>query len=219
MDLDWKNKPFICHYAQPPEYHYSLDSIELVWRLGLSLQNDTNRNNLRVLDLCCGCGVLGFDLHYWIPEKIAATDFIDVQCEYKKYFERNRELTGTVHKPFNFHCMNYKQIPQHPELRQAFQLILCNPPYFRSDSATLGQSEFRNRCHFLLDGSFFELCEALIFCLAPDGEAYILLKNLKAQGIDQLKELQEFAGQKFKAETIGIVRGTPVVRLRRRQLF
>jgi tRNA1Val (adenine37-N6)-methyltransferase len=209
--LDWKTKPFTYRYAQPPEYHYSLDSIELMWRLGTFLQNQIGVQNLRVLDLCSGCGVLGFELNFWVPEKISSIEFVDVQIEYESYFERNRLITGTSDKPMTFRCMNYNQIPQMEHFKEAFDLVLCNPPYFRSDSGSLGKSAFRNRCDFLLDGSFAELCAAICHSLAPDGQAYILLKDLGSQGIDQLRELQENSGPDFNSRVISVVRGTPVI--------
>jgi tRNA1(Val) A37 N6-methylase TrmN6 len=214
--LDWKSKPFTFRYAQPPEYRYSLDSIELMWRLGTFLRSVSQpAEKLRVLDLCCGCGVLGFELHYWIAEKIESAVFADVQKKYESYFETNRKITGTADKPFQFCCINYCDIPQLSEFSERFNLILCNPPYFRRENGSVGISDFRNRCHFLLDGSFSELCSAIFHCLAPRGQAYVLLKDLSVQGIDQLKELQKSAGEKFECTEICRVRGTPVVRIQR----
>ena len=210
---NWKTKPFTYHYSQPSEYRYSLDSIEFMWKLGKILRANDQLKDLRVLDLCSECGVLGFELNYWIPEKINSIDFIEIQPEYEKHFKLNLEITNNQSKNFNFHRMNFNELPAQNSFNQDFDVIVCNPPYFRSQTAILSSSDFRKRCHFLLDGNFSELCASLFYSLAPTGEAYVLLKDLTAQGVDQLQELKHFAGAEFAVDVLGRIRGIPVVRI------
>jgi hypothetical protein len=47
--------------------------------------------------------------------------------------------------------------------------------------------------------------------MRPHAEAYLLLKNLDAQGIDQVAELKSNLGQAASAEKIGEVRGVDVI--------
>lgn len=213
-ELNWRDKPFTYLYSQPSEYRYSLDSIEFMWRLGMILNKETSTEQLRVLDLCAGCGVLGFELNFWLREKISSLTFVEVQKEYTEHLQNNRQITQTQEKDVNIKNINFRELPRLESFRQAFDLIVCNPPYFREQTASLGKSSFRNRCHFLIEGTFAELSEAIFYSLAPGGEAYLLLKDLTAQGVDQLAELRLHANGFFAAEVMGIVRGTPVVRIR-----
>lgn len=213
-ELNWREKPFTYRYSQPDEYRYSLDSIEFMWRLGMVLNKESKTAGLHVLDLCAGCGVLGFELNFWLREKISSLTFVEVQKEYAAHLQNNRRITQTHDKDVTISNVNFRDLPSLKNFRQAFDLIVCNPPYFREQTASLGKSTFRNRCHFLIDGSFAELCAAIFYCLAENGEAYVLLKDLTAQGVDQLAELRAHADENFTAEVMGIVRGTPVVRIR-----
>lgn len=212
--LEFSTKPFTYHYAQPQEYRYSLDSIEFIWRLGQFLNEQDSKREMRVLDLCSGCGVLGFELNYWCSDRIKSVDFVEIQPEYLPFFEKNRVITQTDHRPFRFHCVNFNQLNQQEEFQKKFDLIICNPPYFRIETASLGQSTFRNRCHFLIDGSFAELCSSIFACLADDGEAYVLLKDLSTQGVDQVKQMRELSMGAHSIEVLGRVRGVPLVRIR-----
>lgn len=213
-ELNWREKPFTYLYSQPDEYRYSLDSIEFMWRLGMVLKEVQGKAQLRVLDLCAGCGVLGFELNFWLREKISSLTFVEMQTEYAVHLQKNRHITQTQDKNVTICTTNFRDLPRLESFRQTFDLIVCNPPYFREQTASLGKSSFRNRCHFLIEGSFVELCEAIFYSLAQDGEAFVLLKDLTAQGVDQLAELRTHANENFTAEVMGIVRGTPVVRIR-----
>jgi tRNA1(Val) A37 N6-methylase TrmN6 len=185
-----------------------------MWRLGMVLNKESKTAGLHVLDLCAGCGVLGFELNFWLREKISSLTFVEVQKEYADHLQNNRRITQTEDKDVTVSNVNFRDLPSLENFRQAFDLIVCNPPYFREQTASLGKSTFRNRCHFLIEGSFAELCAAIFYSLAENGEAYVLLKDLTAQGVDQLAELRAHADENFTAEVMGIVRGTPVVRIR-----
>ncbi|NBW83164.1 SAM-dependent methyltransferase [bacterium] len=213
--MDWSKKPFTYKYSQPEEYRYSLDSIEFIWRLSKHLHATNNKRDLRVLDLCAGCGVLGFELNHWTGESIKSIDFVEVQQEFKRHFQENLIITGNEKREFVLHLCNFKLLPQLTEFKKKFDLIVCNPPYFRPETGSLSQSGFRNRCHFLVEADFESLCDAILTSLAPNGEAYVLLRDLRAQGIDQTNELKFKSGNEFEVVELGRIRGTPVVRVKK----
>jgi tRNA1(Val) A37 N6-methylase TrmN6 len=208
--FELRSKPFTHHYSQPLEHRYSIDSIELCWKLGRILNQRAERSPLVALDLCAGCGVIGFEIAHWC-KRIDSVQFIEIQPEYVEHFQENLKVTGRSADKFTLHTENYANVFALPNLSSAFDLILCNPPYFRPESGTTGKSTFKNRCHYFLDSDFEHLCRAIVYCLRPRGEAYVLLKDLSAQGIDPFKELQTYIQGQAQAIQVGRVRGVDVV--------
>jgi tRNA1(Val) A37 N6-methylase TrmN6 len=91
--------PFTYEYSQPEEYHFSIDSIEMPWEVVTSLKARLAEGELaaadlkewKVLDLCAGCGVLGFELNFHLPD-LCHIDFVEVQEIYQNHFEHNKNL-------------------------------------------------------------------------------------------------------------------------------
>ena len=69
---------FTYQYAQPGEYHFSMDSIHLAESVAKHLQSREDLASLRVLDLCAGCGVIGIELSWYLP-LLKKIDFVEIQ--------------------------------------------------------------------------------------------------------------------------------------------
>lgn len=83
--------PFTYNYSQPEEYHFSVDSIEMAWKISNYLSsNHSNADfaNWKCLDLCSGCGVIGFEINFHVPQ-LKNWDFVEVQEVYRPHFEAN----------------------------------------------------------------------------------------------------------------------------------
>lgn len=232
--------PFTYAYSQPEEYHFSIDSIEMAWEVHqriLEKENDgqTGIGNWNCLDLCAGCGVIGFDLNFH-NSNLKNWDFVEVQEIYKSHFENNLKLvqqkptkpklslvsvssSGTSSSAsssqgnFNFLNFNYEKLIDDENYHNKYQLIVCNPPYFQPGQGKMSPSEFKNRCRFFLDSSFERLIESIYQSLAMDGEAFLLVRDLEDHQIDMLAELRRFTKNKLKVESRGMIRGTFLIML------
>lgn len=221
MYIHESHKPFTFTYTQPHEYRFSLDSIELpkrvaqIYRKTLPSEGVTSyAAPLDVLDLCSGCGVIGFEFQHWYPH-VASLDFVDVQNVYESYFYENIKITGSTHKNYRFLNLNYDSMLT-PNWHGRYNLILCNPPFFRMGMGLLSHSDFKNRCRFLIDSDFKTLIEVIAHTLKPEGEAYVLIRGLHDHKIDQMMELRQCAkSYLLSVRELEPVRGTPLVCLKK----
>ncbi len=163
--------PFTYQYAQPEEYRFSLDSVEMAWEVAQHLRSRPMRrlrlvaagessdaggegdplskslSRMQVLDLCAGCGIVGFDFQYHMPE-IEKIDFVEIQNTYKSYFEKNLEMVllrrpQLVDKNFNFLEMNYEELMKDEKFHHHYDLILCNPPYVSTERMSKLPAEYK----------------------------------------------------------------------------
>lgn len=208
-------KAFTYQYHQPSEYRFSLDSIEMPLRVAEHLKSlPFCFHELNVLDLCAGCGVVGFELHFHLPE-IASIDFVEVQQVYDSFFHDNLKLvtskTRTSTK-FRFLNKNYSELLS-AEDSNKYELVVCNPPYFEKDQGKLSPSDFKNRCRFYLDSDFQTLVLSLLHVLKVKGMAFVLIRSLSEHKKDLLLKMRETVQSKANIELLEDIRGTHLVKI------
>lgn len=197
MSSEIPQRPFTYHYSQPKDYHFSLDSIHLPWIVGegLNNKNKTLNKDYRVMDLCSGCGVMGFELAFYHPW-ISRIDFVELQSEYLSHFEVNQKTVSSDlqskggHPEFHLYLQNYETLPM--ELNASYDLILCNPPYFFNQTGTQSPSAFKNRCRFFLDSNLDQLILTIARLLKPSGEAHLITFDNQDHSINTLNEIEKF---------------------------
>lgn len=204
------NKKFTLQYHQPTDYQFSLDSIQLAEKIVALYRERADLSKLRCLDLCSGCGVIGLEIYFYLRE-LRHFDFVEIQEVYRSIFEQNLKL--------------FDPLPSFPFLQKSYSahqgqydLIVCNPPYFFSGEGVLSPSDFKNRCRFYLDASFYNLIESITHLLAPQGEAYILISKGEAYGKNRVEEARQLLNQQFQLEELGKIRITDLVRIKRKNL-
>ncbi|MGZ3774348.1 MAG: methyltransferase [Pseudobdellovibrionaceae bacterium] len=214
-------------YSQPEAYHFSHDSVFLA-RQVFELYKEHNVSSLRCLDLCAGCGVVGLDFIFHCKKTFPVTpakfDFLEVQEIYSNHFKENVKRLGPVDSQLNFINQNYDALLL-PEIQKSefqkttnpktlYDLIVCNPPYFRTGQGKMSPSDFKNRCRFFIDSDFVTLLKAIEVSLHINGSAYILLRNLEDHGWNAFEEAQKILSPQMKIEKIGDIRGTDLVRIK-----
>ena len=106
---------------------------------------------------------------------------------------------------------NYDTLQGNIEKKDYYDLIVCNPPYFRNNQGKLSPSEFKNRCRFYMDSDFKKLLNSISYSLKKAGKAFVLIQSLEDHKIDILTELQ--SQKNFKILHRGRVRATDLYQL------
>ncbi len=201
---------FTYHYAQPDDYHFSLDSIQFAELVAKNLQTRTDLKSMRILDLCAGCGVIGIELS-WHLRDIRKIHFIEVQDIYTPYFQKNIAIVNRPELQLHWHLLNYDELLK-KEWENKFDLIVSNPPYFQSGQGILSPSSFKSRCRFYLDSTFENFILAIVNSLAPGGQAYFLQRPLQLHGHDLFANVQQLLHKEnVSIKKVTQIRGTDVI--------
>lgn len=217
------NPYYTFEYSQPEAYRFSHDSVFLarqVFELYGQHSNEKALSSLRCLDLCAGCGIVGLDFIFHCKKTWNVTphqfDFVEVQEIYRAHFFENLRRLGPVDSELRFVNRNYAELSSLELVSSShYDLILCNPPYFRLGQGRLSPSEFKNRCRFFMDADFETLMKAIANSLTPQGNAFVLLRDLKEHGWNAFKEAQDILSSTARIEKIGEIRGTGLARIKR----
>lgn len=208
---------FTYQYAQPDFYHYSLDSTQLAEFVATQLAQRDDLSSINTLDLCAGCGVIGFELSWHLPS-LRKIDFIEIQSNYAPYFQQNIKIVNRKELELNWLELNYDVLLTE-SWKDKYDLIVSNPPYFHPQHGMLSPSHEKNRCRFFMDSSFENYILAIANSLTIYGEAYILLRSLAAHGQDVFAMLnQHLVNTSVTATMLTDIRGTDVVLLKHKRL-
>ncbi len=193
------NPHYTFNYSQPEGYRFSHDSVFMARRV-FELLRDNIRASWQILDLCSGTGIVGMDFLFHCQKELGfaprVCDFLEIQSVYKEHFIENVSRLGLAQTEMSLLLQNYSQPTQ-----KKYDLILCNPPFFRVDDGVLSPNLFKNRCRFFVDATAEELVAAIEHALAPHGQAFVLCRS---------PEL--FKSSKLQTDQVEQIRGTPLLR-------
>lgn len=206
-----KNSHYSYDYYQPEDYRFSLDSVFLAQIVARSLESHPNLHDLRVLDLCAGCGVVGLELQFH-QKSLKKIDFLEVQEVYKNYFEKNAQQAKVEDSEFNFLLMNYDRLLK-KDYKEVYDIIVSNPPYFFQGEGLLSPNEFKNRCRFFIDSDFKKMIKAILNSLKPSGKAYLLARPGTHHGRNLFEEIKKLSSGFADVQVFDEVRGTNIIEL------
>lgn len=181
-------------YSQPDFYHFSEDSTQLA-QMAVKLTGQTPIN--RVLDLCCGCGVVGME-YLLESEKRATLTGVEMQVEFSEHFEENAKRFGLQDR-VSFENCDIKIF--NPALK--YDLILANPPYFLEGSGRASQNLQKQKCRFWSEYEAKSFVKKIGKYLSPRGSAFISLREGPFHPIDESWQLiEETSGARFFLYTL-----------------
>jgi tRNA1(Val) A37 N6-methylase TrmN6 len=177
------------------------------------IYRDEEIEGLKILDLCAGCGIVGLDFLFHCQNELgtqpSAADFLETQAIYEAHFLKNAVNIRNI--PLRFLNSNYNNLLD-DKTASKYDLIICNPPYFRNGHGKLSQSSFKNRCRFYLDSDFESLLIAIANSLKPAGAAYVLLKESPEHRWSPFTEAKSFL-KSCIVENFDKIRSTNLIRI------
>jgi len=160
------------NYSQPTFYKFNEDSITLVKYVQ---KNFKFFENINVLDLCSGCGVIGLELLYYADVRFKL-DLMEKQIEFKVYLNSNKLLLKNNIDDIKIIISDFSSESQRKS--SSYDLIVCNPPYFEAGRSRLSANINRNICRHFIDNTYTDLIKAISKLLKLSGTAYIITRQL-----------------------------------------
>lgn len=210
-----KNTHYTYNYFQPEEYKFSLDSVFFAQKVAKIIESTPNIAHWKALDLCAGCGIIGFELSHHTRDQMKI-DFLEVQSVYQSFFDKNKKMiySEDTNDQFSFLNINYNQLLD-KTFENTYDLIVCNPPYFFKEEGLLSPNDFKNRCRFFIDSDFETLIQAIVFSLKPNAKAYVLIRSGAHHGRLPIEEITDILNGSGHADIIDHVRGTDIIMIRK----
>lgn len=171
-------------YSQPKFYHFSEDSIHLVKLIKLD-----QREQVHVLDVGAGCGVVGIELA--LRNSLASITFLEKEESFKPYLKENIEKfiplieTDIVIKDI----MQYK-------FERKFDLIISNPPYFDFGKGRISPENEKQNCRtFSSEMNLSRWIDLCMSFLNPEGSLYLVNRK---ENINQIKNTYDVLDENSK---------------------
>jgi len=171
----------IWDYNQPDFYHFSDDSVWLAKVVAQQLKSEATLG-MKVLDLCAGCGVIGMEILLALDRSLSL-DFIEIQRSFLKHFDVNAKHLGRLGTKINFINQDFRKLHKNDKFKEAYDLVVSNPPYFEVGNNRLGPSDAKNICRFFIKGSFVEFLQAVWWVTKKGGRVFFLSRGFDAKQV------------------------------------
>lgn len=152
-------------YSQPNFYRFNEDSFKLIDYV----QSHLTKAN-RILDLGAGSGIIGIEL----ANKLNANhlSLVEAQVEYHIHLKKN-----VSERLFN--CTSEIVLKSFGEWKpeSTYDLIVSNPPYFLPGHGQPSKDVKKNIARSFILDSWEVFLDLISLTLAPDGKAFIVLRN------------------------------------------
>ncbi|MCL2131381.1 MAG: methyltransferase domain-containing protein [Lentimicrobiaceae bacterium] len=133
----------------------------------------------RVLDIGSGSGVIALMTAQRTSAQIVGVDIDFSSVEEAKHNAENSEWSNRI----QFYCTDIQQFCEEKN-KQAFDLIVSNPPFFVNSlkSPTVGRNQSRHTDTL----SFNDLINSVLHCLSENGSFAVILPHIHEELIENL---------------------------------
>ena len=177
-----------------------METEELIYKV-IEYIKSINKNNIKILDLCTGSGIIGITLRKELESKSLKVVASDISEEALKVAKENAIMNEAEVK--------FIQSDIFENINEKFDIIVSNPPYIAySDKITMEDNVLNYDPHLALfaeeDGMYFyrEIVENSKEYLNKDGMIFFEI------GYDQREKILKLANEnKFKAEVYKDING------------
>ena len=177
-----------------------METEELIYKV-IEYIKSINKNNIKILDLCTGSGIIGITLRKELGFKSLEVVASDISEEALKVAKENAIMNEAEVK--------FIQSDIFEDINEKFDIIVSNPPYIAySDKITMEDNVLNYDPHLALfaeeDGMYFyrEIVESAKEYLEEDGIVFFEI------GYDQREKILKLANENgFKAEVYKDING------------
>ena len=177
-----------------------METEELIYKV-IEYIKSINKNNIKILDLCTGSGIIGITLRKELESKSLEVVASDISEEALKVAKENAIMNEAEVK--------FIQSDIFENINEKFDIIVSNPPYIAyNDKVTMEDNVLNYDPHLALfaeeDGMYFyrEIVENAKEYLEEDGLVFFEI------GYDQREKILKLANEnKFKAEVYKDING------------
>ena len=177
-----------------------METEELIYKV-IEYIKSINKNNIKILDLCTGSGIIGITLRKELESKSLKVVASDISEEALKVAKENAIMNEAEVK--------FIQSDIFENINEKFDIIVSNPPYIAySDKITMEDNVLNYDPHLALfaeeDGMYFyrEIVESAKEYLEEDGIVFFEI------GYDQREKILKLANEnEFKAEVYKDING------------
>lgn len=177
-----------------------METEELIYKV-IEYIKSINKNNIKILDLCAGSGIIGITLRKELESKSLKVVASDISEEALKVAKENAIMNEAEVK--------FIQSDIFENINEKFDIIVSNPPYIAySDKITMEDNVLNYDPHLALfaeeDGMYFyrEIVENSKEYLNKDGMIFFEI------GYDQREKILKLANEnEFKAEVYKDING------------
>ena len=177
-----------------------METEELIYKV-IEYIKSINKNNIKILDLCTGSGIIGITLRKELESKSLEVVASDISEEALKVAKENAIMNEAEVK--------FIQSDIFEDINEKFDIIVSNPPYIAyNDKITMEENVLNYDPHLALfaeeDGMYFyrEIVESAKEYLEEDGIVFFEI------GYDQREKILKLANENgFKAEVYKDING------------
>ena len=152
-------------YQNRSGYRFSIDSVLLAHFC-------KNWKNASILDLGCGCGILGLVLTYRNRQNISELVGIEYQQSLVQLAEKNIKI-NKLESCFRVLHGDYKNIKRFVEA-ESFTHVICNPPFYQVGSGRPSKQQEAYLARHQVAAKPVDIARAIYFALKNKGTASLV---------------------------------------------